>query len=178
MKPWLFDDLKKYLDEITISKIGEIGTHKGNTSLQLITYLSKKNNYINFLGYDIFDDAIGNVEFNRKEMNGKGGASFEYVFTRLENLKKSISNFDFCLYKGLTTDTLETTVFDFVYIDGGHSYETVKHDYEKVKDSRLIVFDDAQNTNNANQVPKFLKELEKKVEIEYFQRWAIIRNYV
>ena len=177
MKPWLFDDLKKYLDETSILKIGEIGTHKGNTSLQLIKYLSQKNSHIKFYGYDVFDSAIGNTDFNRKEFNGKGGASFEYVSIRLENLKKQITNFDFYLYKGLTTNTLENTYFDFVYIDGGHSYDTVKHDYEKVSNSKLIIFDDAQNKNNANQVPMFLKELEKDIEVEYFQRWAIVRNY-
>ena len=177
MKPWLFEDLTQFLDEITIQTIGEIGTHKGNTSIQLIKYLSKKEKNIVFHGYDIFDYAKGNVEFNRKEMNGKGGASFEFVKNRLDKLKESITNFDFILYKGLTQDTLKNQTFDFVYIDGGHSYETVKHDYSMVKESKLIVFDDAVNKINASQVAMFLKELESDKEIEYYKRWAIIRNY-
>lgn len=177
MKPWLFDEIKVFLDEIKISTVGEIGTHKGNTSLQLIKYLSSKVDFLTFYGYDIFDDAINNLSFNRKEFNGKGGASYEYVSTRLENLKKQIDNFEFHLLKGLTTDTLKKQSFDFVYIDGGHSYDTVKHDYQKVKESKLIVFDDAQNKYNANEVPAFLNELEKEKSVQYFKRWAIIRNY-
>lgn len=177
MKPWLFDELTIFLDEINISTVGEIGTHKGNTSIQLIKYLAKKVDFFTFYGYDIFDDAINNLTFNRKEFNGKGGASFEYVSTRLENLKKQIDNFDYYLLKGLTTDTLKNQAFDFVYIDGGHSYNTVKHDYHMVQESKLIIFDDAQNKNNANEVPAFLKELEKEKSIQYFKRWAIIRNY-
>jgi len=177
MKPWLFDELKIFLDEININRLAEIGTHKGNTSLQLIKYLSAKNDYITFYGYDVFDFAKDNIKFNKKEFNGKGGASFSYVDNRLNNLKKQIKNFDYLLFEGLTKDTLEKQSFDFVYIDGGHSYETVKHDYLKTSTSKLIIFDDAKNKYNANQVPAFLSELEKEKEIEYFKRWAIIRNY-
>ena len=176
MKPWLFEELCVFLDETEIKTACEIGTHKGNTALQLIKYLSQKNS-ITYYGYDVFYYAKDNVEFNRKEMNGKGGASLDYVTTRLENLKNVISNFDYHLFPGFTTDTLMQQNFDFVYIDGGHSYNTIKHDYEKVADSKLIVFDDASNTNNANDVPRFLEELNKEKEIEFFKRWAIIRNY-
>jgi hypothetical protein len=69
-------------------------------------------------------------------------------------------------------------VFDFVYIDGGHSYETVKHDYEQVKDSKLIVFDDVKITG----VNKFVKELiDDGIQIEIVTTdskhiWGVIRN--
>ena len=65
-----------------------------------------------------------------------------------------------------------------MYLDGGHSYDTVKHDYGKIKNSRLVVFDDAVNKNNANDVNIFLDELSQEgKEIQYYKRWAIIRNY-
>ena len=81
------------------------------------------------------------------------------------------------LYEGFTIHTLLNHTYDFVYLDGGHSYETVKHDYNKIKNSKVIVFDDAVNKNNANDVNKFLDELSKEgKEIEYYKRWAVIRN--
>ena len=42
-----------------------------------------------------------------------------------------------------TKDTLKEKVdVDFVFIDGGHSYETVKHDFEMLKHNPQIVLDD------------------------------------
>ena len=177
MKPWIFDEFTTYLNEIEIKTLCEIGTHKGNTAVQMILHLAPKVNNLSYIGYDVFDYARNNVPFNQKERNGKGGASKEFVIKRLNKLKESFPNFKYQLHEGLTRDTLQKNSFDFVYIDGGHSYDTVKFDYSCVKNSKLIVFDDAKNKNNANDVPVFLNELSKSVEIEYFKRWAVIRNY-
>jgi hypothetical protein len=45
-----------------------------------------------------------------------------------------------------------------VYIDGGHSYSTVKWDYEQVKDSKIIVFDDTYPVKFPG-VARFIEEL-------------------
>ena len=44
MKPWIFDDFKRFLDEVEIKIFCEIGTHKGNTAVQMILHLLSKNN--------------------------------------------------------------------------------------------------------------------------------------
>ena len=51
--------------------------------------------------------------------------------------------------------------FDMVYIDGGHSYSTVKWDYEHVKDSKIIIFDDTYPAKFPG-VAKFIEELKLK----------------
>jgi hypothetical protein len=45
-----------------------------------------------------------------------------------------------------------------VYIDGGHSYSTVKWDYEQVKNSKVIIFDDTYPIKFPG-VAKFIEEL-------------------
>ena len=175
MKPWLFDDFKLILEKHNPKNIAEIGVHKGITAVQIIKCLHGDVK-INYTGYDVFDYAVKNSQFNKKEFNGKGGISFHYVETKLANLKKILPNFDFTLHQGYTFDTLEQQNFDFVYIDGGHSYETVKHDYEKVSGSKVIVFDDAFNIN-APGVGKFIKDLENQnIKINFLKRWAYIEN--
>ena len=79
MKPWIFDDFKQFLDEVEIKNLCEIGTHKGNTAVQMILHLLEKNNDLVYHGYDVFDYARNNLKFNRQEYNGKGGASKQLV---------------------------------------------------------------------------------------------------
>jgi hypothetical protein len=97
----------------------------------------------------------------------------------MRKMSKRFDNFTYDLNQGFTTDTLvEPRVFDFVYIDGGHSYETVKHDYSMVKDSKVIVFDDL----NLAPVLKFVNELiEEGVDIKTVTTpskhiWGLIVN--
>jgi len=44
------------------------------------------------------------------------------------------------------------------FIDGGHSYSTVKWDYEQIKDSKVIIFDDTY-LEKFPGVAKFIQEL-------------------
>ena len=46
------------------------------------------------------------------------------------------------LVRGNTRETLKPISADFVYIDGGHSIETIQGDYDALKSSPVIVFDD------------------------------------
>ena len=46
-------------------------------------------------------------------------------------------------HEGDTKDTLKEKMdADFVFIDGGHSYETVSHDFEMLKHNPQVVLDD------------------------------------
>ena len=50
--------------------------------------------------------------------------------------------FDYQLTAGNTRETLKDMAVDFAFIDGGHSIETIRGDYEALKYSRFILFDD------------------------------------
>lgn len=180
MKRGLLDIASKILLEYNCKHIGEIGTHKGKTAVQFIELLCRTypREKIIYEGYDVFDYAVNNPEFNAKEVNGKDGAIYRRVNHDLKFYSKKFKNLEYKLHRGFTTDTLSERIFDFVYIDGGHSYETVKHDYSKVKDSKVILFDDCQEPT----VFKFTEELRSKgVKLSYIEtgtlhKWGLIVN--
>jgi hypothetical protein len=95
--------------------------------------------------------------------------------------KRYSDRFTYELKIGWTIDTLISPVlFDFIYIDGGHSYESVSHDWLMVKKSKMIVFDDYCMPG----VNKLMREIENAgTNIEYTENTdtsravAIIRNY-
>ena len=179
MKPFLFDILKDIIGDAQCEFIAEIGTHKGGTAQQLITLLAPRVEKLTYYGYDIFDADNVDKEFHKKERNGKAPVSYNQAVSTLRKMQTKFNNVEYKLHKGYTTDTMTPTKFDFVYIDGGHSYDTVKHDYEQVKDSKLIVFDDVKITG----VNTFIKELiAEGINVEIINTviskhvWAVIRN--
>lgn len=179
MKPFLFEIMKDIIGDTDCKFIGEIGTHHGITAFQLLSHLSSRVDHLTYYGYDAFDAVKGNREFHDRERNGKGAGSLDKAVHQLRKASKRYKNISYQLFQGYTTETLTTpVVFDFVYIDGGHSYETVKHDYSMVKDSKLIVFDDYK----IPEVNKFVTELQKSgINIQIIKTpskhvWAVIRN--
>ncbi len=63
---------------------------------------------------------------------------------RLDGVRAEHPGFNYRLVEGNTRDTLHgrSIISDFVFIDGGHSVETIRGDYEAVKGSKIIVLDD------------------------------------
>jgi len=172
----------------------EIGCHEGLT-LKSLTPLIKELGYkINYIGYDAFELADRptfeypkNPITGEMEHNGKESASYNIIKERCEKYVKNDLLESYDLIKGWTHDTLiGPLIFDMVYIDGGHSYSTVKWDYEHVKDSKIIIFDDTYPVKFPG-VAKFIEELktsgipvteliEKNAEGKTIMQCAIIIN--
>lgn len=142
MKPDLLVPFHAIFDMYKPKTICEIGTHSGKSANQFIRYCAKYQPKLKYIGYDAFELVANNEEFARQERNGKGHGVKKQAMKYLDHQKESFPEFTYKLVQGLTQDTLKEGVYDFVYIDGGHSYETVMHDYNKLKNSKVIVFDD------------------------------------
>ena len=165
IRGWRMPYFKVGIEYIKPKSICEIGCYKGKTSLALCRYALEFTDTLHFAGYDLFE--LATRENDITEKNGKGHGNFqktEKAMIKIERdcdpdnkkfYKYKNKKFTYELHKGYTQDTLEARTYDFVFIDGGHSYETVKHDYEKVKGSKLIFFDDY----NLKPVRKFCDEI-------------------
>jgi len=144
----------------------EIGCHEGLTLKSLTPLVQELGYKIDYFGYDAFDLAERptfeypkNPITGEMEHNGKESASYETIKQRCDKYVKNELLESYELIKGWTHDTLiSPLIFDMVYIDGGHSYSTVTWDYEHVKDSKIIIFDDTYPAKFPG-VAKFIEEL-------------------
>jgi hypothetical protein len=131
------------------SRILETGTWNGGRAIEMALAAFDNVDKVYYEGYDLFEDAD---EFtDATEMNTKPHNLYQAVEKRLNEFKKFVKekmnkDFEFKLVKGDTKQTLtEQKDFDIAYLDGGHSYDTVQHDYNMTKNISVVVFDDYFN---------------------------------
>lgn len=100
----------------------EIGTWNGERAFQMLSLMPKAEYY----GFDLFEDATQDTD--EEEMNVKPHFTLDEVQHRLQG-------FNVKLFKGNTRDTLQTfsTPVDFIWMDGGHSIETIESDWRNIQ---------------------------------------------
>lgn len=116
----------------------EIGTWSGQRAAE---WMGATDCY--YTGFDLFEEA--SKETDEQEFNVKRHFEVTEVGKTLEGMGFS----KFCLVRGNTRETLwkfDIEPFDFCFIDGGHSVETIKNDYEWVRENitpgGVIILDD------------------------------------
>lgn len=128
-------DYLNTLIEITKPKsICEIGVHQGLRASGMCTAGLKYCNELTYEGYDLWED----LKNSTTVFHGKGPSTKQNVIQQL----KTIENLNYNLIAGDTSKTLPNKYFDFVFLDGDHRDFAIQRDYERVKDSETIVFDD------------------------------------
>ena len=131
---YLTDEVRKLQPEHVV----EIGTWSGHRAA---IFMGVSNCY--YTGFDLFEEASKETdeqEFNVKkhcEIAEVGGNLYVRGFSK------------FALYRGNTNKTLaevDVPPFDFCFIDGGHSADTITNDFEwafeNISDGGVIILDD------------------------------------
>jgi len=138
--------------------IVEVGTWNGSRAVQMAeTAFAAGAHHVTYTGFDTFDEGNDRV----LEGHTKPHASYAWVTGRLDNYARLMArknkSFSFHLVKGNTLETLankanQTRVeaATFAYIDGGHSYETVRSDYSHLSHIPYVVFDDVVQEGHPN----------------------------
>ena len=172
------------LDQIEIYKpknFIEVGVFQGVTSRNICEklYEINKENFL-FHGIDIFEDT--NINIDNKEMTIKHNKisnpfkhlifniilkknlfSIDSIYSFLKKFKNNVQ-----LYKGFSETELpkiDMSKIDMVFLDGGHSYETVRSDLslilKGIKKNKIIICDDYDQVNYG--VKKAVDELLNQV---------------
>jgi hypothetical protein len=189
---WRKAGLKKYYGQIFVDLVKqqnpknflEIGVFTGVTARNVceLLYLINNKDFF-YLGIDLFEDfheAISDEvvpEFLVKKQNFSNPLkSLVYNFLLKEKLNSlgSVSKFlkkfqnNIELKKGNSLNILPKTdlkIFDMIFVDGGHSYETVKFELDiilkSIKDNCLVVCDD-YSLQEATGVKKAIDESMRK----------------
>lgn len=139
-----YEQLLLEIDTLKPQRILEIGTNDGLNAVRLCQRAARYRNDVIYYGFDLFE-AQTEESYLRE---------FALRVPRLSRVKSYLAahNLRFELYPGDTTVTLRDTdlpPMDLVFIDGGHSLETVAADWENVRRllhrNSVVYFDDYPN---------------------------------
>ena len=161
----------------------EIGIFHGVTARNVCELMYKNHGPdFSYIGIDIFDegdeykDEIAPVKtfknplknFYFKYIKKQNPYSLEAVEDLLSKFKKNIT-----LLKGNSNEILkniELEKVDFIFIDGGHKYETVKNDLiysHKLLDNKGTILCDDYNLSQALGVRKAIEEFSDENKMKY-----------
>ena len=140
--------------------ITEVGTWNGGRAIEMALAVFEYRDKFSYFGFDLFEEATALTD--DIEMNTKKHHTIELVTNRLEEFKNKMKEkgkeFIFKLHKGDSKVTLKkcksSNKVDLAFIDGGHSYETVKSDYNDLKKVPLLVFDDFFSKDEEGKQPE------------------------
>ena len=144
--------LFQLIDLFQPQSIVEVGTWDGKNAVNMIKHAQQYHKNISYIGYDLFEDAT--PETDAYEFNVKKHHS-------VEDVRKLIAHHcpdaEFNLIKGNTLKTLTNVDADFAFIDGGHSVDTIAHDYNALNGSKIIVMDDYYTPDENGICPDITK---------------------
>ncbi len=193
------DNFLSLVEEYKPKNVLEIGVFCGVTSRNICELL--KTNFgsdFRYYGLDLFGSSktssVDEIEpkFLENQKFSNPLKTIYYNFIKKENLNSKISVQNFLkkfsqnieLIKGDTRVTLEKvplSEIDFVFLDGGHSYDTVFSDlqklYDNMKNNSKIVCDDFAGITRIESVEKAIKDFANNNNIkleEKFKRFALL----
>ena len=193
------DNFLSLVEEYKPKNVLEIGVFCGVTSRNICELL--KTNFgsdFRYYGLDLFGStktsSVDEIEpkFLENQKFSNPLKTIYYNFIKKENLNSKISVQNFLkkfsqnieLIKGDTRVTLEKvplSEIDFVFLDGGHNYDTVLSDlqklYDNMKNNSRIVCDDFAGITKIESVEKAIKDFANNNKIkleEKFKRFALL----
>ncbi len=189
-----------FLHEVALKKpknFLEVGVFHGVTARNVCELLySIHNNDFKYVGLDLFGESSENI--NEIIPNTKFNNPFKFFFFKyilkqdpysLEGVSNLLNKFknNIHLIKGnsnILLKKMDMSKIDYVFLDGGHTYETVKNDLEfcipVIKNNGTVLCDDY----DLSYAPGVKKAIDEFIESYQFQieiigtRFAKIENNI
>lgn len=182
----------RYLEQVVTERgarrILEIGTWDGTHGIAMIRAAATRVpvHTVEYYGFDLFE--LLDRETARRELSFTDAPPpMEVVREKLEATGARIR-----LFRGDTKETLPRVVsrlptMDVIYIDGGHSLETVASDWryaERLMDDRTVVlFDDYYPDLDGVGCKRLVEEIDRErfavtvlpVEDRFYNDWGVLR---
>ncbi len=165
--PKRYKYLLKAIDETKAKVIVEVGTWNGDRALKMIERASLYNDVkqIHYIGFDLFESLSETMY--EKEISKRPPT--EAVVRR----KLDASGAKVSLYVGDTHQSLPVALdelnikFDFAFIDGGHSYDTIKNDWECISQmmggDSVVLFDDYWRNRTDHGAKRVVDQIDKNI---------------
>lgn len=155
-----YSQLLSVINHVKPAVLLEVGTWNGFRCIAMATAVLKHRKEVHYIGFDLFED--GTPEDDARELNVKAHVHSKEVTARLMDFANANPGFSFELHKGDTRQTLKTFKMErpeetFVFLDGGHSIDTIRSDYEALKDAKYIAFDDFYEPDDKGRCPDLTK---------------------
>lgn len=142
----------------------EVGTWNGDRALAMAEAGLQESSKVFYAGFDLFEDMTGAK--SKTEFNVKTPSPEAQVHGKLEAFRQEHPGFSFMLHKGDTKETLRKFVstygagkIDLVWLDGGHSVETIASDWwhcrKAVRPGGVILLDDYYSGVDRDFLKKF-----------------------
>jgi hypothetical protein len=184
------ENLMSHIEKSSVNSILEIGVWKGENAVNMLQVASKVSYQVTYVGVDLFEDLASLLNLEREA--SLWPESQENVYMKLTN---NYPKAQIELISGYSKDSLPTLIgrkFQLIFIDGGHSYETVLGDWTNalklISDDGYIFLDDYTNIE-ATTLDNFgVRKLVESLDTErysvqildpediYEQRWGVLKT--
>ncbi len=182
----IYDNFVKLADNVQETNILEIGCFLGKSSMYLAEKIKESGKPIKLHCVDYFqirDDWPKNIK-QKQELLDTYGRNLLIPFNNHIN-KLEVQNI-VIPYQQSSNDALDYFIkndykFEYIFIDGGHDYLTVKNDIEKslkvIKQNGIIAGDDYFTSKKNDQVQKAVDEIfGNEVEFLNNEIWIVNKN--
>ncbi len=194
------DNILELINEYNPKNVLEVGVFCGVTARNICELLDKNHkNSFSYIGVDLFgnnkassDDEIEPLFLkNQKFSNPFKTLFYNYIkkenLNSIESVHKLLKKFGdkIKLIQGDTREILENLSLEsieFVFLDGGHSYETVMNDLnileKKLRKNAIILCDDYDGKTKIDSVTNAINDFVNKKGLlieKKFQRFALIK---